>query len=453
MRVSPHEFFEPAELSAAPAEIVKLAIHNPNLAYLRATRPGRIEQIQGQESVMDWVSKMNFPNWRHQRKRQAAYMREQEGLDGENSLANGDQASRERFFGVGGWLGSDALRLWRETIPRAVALLPLLNPFNTWVIRHPDPRDGREAAMQQGDQEWMAACTDGQEIFHRSTILVEEMGGHIGKYAAAHPDEKIAVVSVGGGTALGTMQAIQCSGVDPARVELVLLESDKSLLASDPGDRRGRNMIEQLADRIGYTGKITPRETDAFDPEAMRQVKEELAARGNKVVALDAVGIAEYSNKELGTPDRRRRYGDDYMLFNPEKFMKACLNLVDDEGIALIGQMRADRPNPYFMAGVVSWPLVCRRSIREFARVLRDGGSRMDLTRFSLTPLDTYTMATIFKSEQAAAIAGFTGNESTVEPSPAAETSSRGLLHLVRAAAHAGHSALHAILHRPAVVK
>lgn len=384
-----------------PAQIVKCDIYNPNIAYMNATHPGRYEQIRRQEGVMNAFSAANYRNWGHQRKAKIVYEQDPEHtpetdmLHADESTAYGDPTARRRFFGNGGVVGDPALQLWRSMIPQASALLPLVNPYNTSVVR--DPRTGQERPMSLAAQEWMAACTDGQEIFHRNAIMIEEMGGFLGKYAATHPNQKMTVLSIAGGTALGTMQAIMRSGVDPANVQLVLAE----------GDEHSAKMAFDLAGRIGYTGTITHKKMDIFSPKAMQALKAELDQSEAKVVALDGVGIAEYSNRQLRTKALERRYGEDYMLYDPEAFIQTCLSLVDNEGMAIVGQMRTDRINPHFTRGVVSWPTICMRSVRSFTHLLQKGGAHMNLTKLSLTPLDTYTMATMYKSEQAAHIAGF----------------------------------------------
>jgi len=98
--------------------------------------------------------------------------------------------------------------------------------------------------------------------------------------------------------------------------------------------------------------------------------------------------------------------GEDYLLYNPDKFIATCLDFVDQNGMLMVGQMRSDRHNPYFTRGVVGWPYITLRSINSFARLLRDAGADMSLTKFNLTPVKTYTMASMFKSEIAANMAG-----------------------------------------------
>lgn len=403
----------------APAQIVQVEVYNPNIAYLHALKPAdpvipgqpaeasRYDEIRMQEERMNLFSKAIYKagGWLTQRKAGRIAYEDQINKDSGTELSlidtvdSGDVQSRNKFFSEDGILGDPALRLWRDMIPQASALTPLVNPYNTDEIRH--PQDGRWAPMTDTTREWMTACTDGQEIFHRSAIQVEEMGTYLGKWAAAYPGETMTVMSVAGGTALSTMQGIMRSGVDPALVELVLLEKNEHSV----------QMAYELAARIGYKGAIIHKNTDVFSPQEMQGVKQELDTRGAKVVALDAVGIAEYSNKKLYTKARGRRFGEDYMLYNPDSFVKTCLGFLDEEGMAVIGQMRADRPNPYFTRGVVSWPTICMRSVKQFVEVLSSGGADMGLTKLSLTPLDTYTMATLYASERAARLGGLHGGE------------------------------------------
>jgi hypothetical protein len=395
-----------------PAQIVQPEIADPNIDYLRAVKPGRVEQIQRHEGVMNRWSNIRYKAgaWRRKDTQVLAYEANDPStalnpiaeLDASESIANGDKESREKFFGSGGMLGDPGLRLWQQLIPQASALTPLANPYNTAQIR--DPRSGETATTTDVTKEWMTACTDGWEIRNRTAIMVEEMGTYIGKYAAAHPSEKMTVMSIAGGTALGTMQSILRSGVDPRSVKLLLLENNEHSAA----------MAQELAKSIGYTGEIDRRDTNVFKPEEMQHLKAELDANGEKVIALDAVGIAEYSTAKHRTDAQVRRNGPDYMLYNPDKFVKACLDFVDQDGMAMIGQMRADRPNPYFTRGVVSWPSITMRHPQEFMRVLKDGTADISLTKLSLTPRNTYSMATIYKSERAANLAGLADTELNV---------------------------------------
>ncbi len=250
--------------------------------------------------------------------------------------------------------------------------------------------------MTEYAQEWMTACTDGWEIRNRTALMVENMSAFLSRTAQQEPTRNITVVSVAGGTALATMQAIMHSGVDPAKVELILLESSE----------RSATMAFDLAGQIGFAGKISLEDMDVFSPAAMAELAARLEATGRKATALDAVGIAEYSSTRMRSRALVERYGEDYMLYNPEKFVEACLGLVEADGMAVVGQMRADRPNPYFTRGVVSWPYISMRTVKRFAEVMRDGGVDLSLAKFSLTPLGSYTMATLYKSEAAACLGG-----------------------------------------------
>jgi hypothetical protein len=397
---------DPAQLEITgdliPAQIVKPNIVDPSISYLEAVKPGRVAQVQRHERTLNgWARSRYIAGlWRKKDTPEVAYEGNDPtaavgGLNRSESTANGDRVARDKVFGNKGLLGDPGLRLWRALIPQASALMPLANPYNTDIIR--DPATGETAVSTDTTKEWMTACTDGWEIRNRTAIMVEEMGTFLGKYAATHPGEKITVMSVAGGTALGTMQAIMRSGIDQQNVRLILLENNK----------HSATMALDLAQAVGFTGEIDHRDINVFKPEDMKALKDELAEKNEKVVALDAVGIAEYSTKEHRTPAQVRRNGSDYMLYNPDLFIKTCLDFVDYSGMAMIGQMSTGRNNPYFTRGIVNWPGITMRDPKTFAQLLKDGSADMSLTKLSLTPRDTYTMATIYKTRQAAEIAGF----------------------------------------------
>ena len=425
--LNPADFHLTGDLT--PAQIVACDVYNPNIAYLEATKPGRYSEIRRQERLMDLASRLNFRNWRHQR--QVAYAQDPEAeieqLSAEDSIASGDSDSRKRFFSPTGTFRDESMCLWRDMIPQASALTPLVNPFNTDKLI---AKDGKVVETTAATQEWWTACTDGQEIFHRSAVMIEEIGSYLGKYAAMHPDQKLTVVSVAGGTALSTMQAIQRSGVNPEKIRLLLLE----------GNEESAKMAFGLAEKIDFTGEIVHKAIDVFSPTEMAQVKADLDAENAKVVALDAVGIAEYSSNKLRTSSREKWFGKDSMLFDPEKFVESCLRLVSDDGMAVIGQMRADRLNPYFTRGVIGWPHISMRSVRRFARILQGGGADMRLTKLSLTPRDTYSMATIYRSEQGTRLAGL-HNEDARALFQQSEVATSAVLRAVQAAGCVGNVA------------
>jgi hypothetical protein len=387
--------YEELELNAnaAPAQLVHANVYDPSIAYLESVNPGRVAHIQALERVMNNASKLLYPFWRH---REQAIAYEQSSAtssfeEAEETIAHGDRKSRDRFFNDPFFLGDAGLKAWQSNIPHATALMPLSNPFNSVTVQD---RNGVEVPTTPMTQEWMAACTDGWEIRNRSAIMVDQMGTFLQRYAEVHPNERLTVVSVAGGTALPTMQAIMRSGVDPSRIQLVLVESDKRAVAA----------AADFAERIGFQGAIVHKDVNVFDPKEMAALHEELQAEGAKVAALDAVGIAEYSSTQHRKRAYEQRFGKDYMLYNPDKFLESCLKMVDEDGMAIIGQMMSMsiRPNPYFTRGVVSWPRVTMRKPGRFMELLQQGGANKDLTRLILTPLKAYAMAVIHKSEAGA---------------------------------------------------
>ncbi len=394
--VAPEEIHLQPEL--APAQIYRASIFDPNVAYLEAIAPGRVKQIQDKERLMNDVSRGFLHLWRH-REREIAYDQTQlqgSGLeDVLESTANGDKQSRERYFNDPSFLGDPGLRAWQSTIPQATALMPLANPFNTIAIEN---RKGERVPLTDMTREWMTACTDGWEIRNRTAIMVNEMGSSLSAYTEAHPGEPITVMSVAGGTALGTMQAIIRSGIDQSKVQLVLLESNE----------KSAKMAFELAERIGFMGEIIHKNVDVFSPVDMQNLKDELQGKGIKVAALDAVGIAEYSSTQHRKPEYVQRFGTDYMLYNPDRFLEACLGMVSEDGIAIIGQMLTTRPNPHFTRGVVSWPRICLRKPERFLDLMRSAGADMDLTKLILTPREAYAMAIVYKTDRAAKLGNFT---------------------------------------------
>src|SRR6266568_2993376 len=251
--IAPRELDLSPDLS--PIQIVRTDIYDPNIEYLEATRPGRVRALQSQEQVMNDFSRARFSVWRHH-EHGVPYAQTERRLDSEESIASGDPVSRARYFNDPDFLGDDALRAWRSTVPTAIALAPLANPFNTSKV---EDNHGQLHDVTEYAQEWMTACTDGWEIRNRTALMVESMSTFLSRTAQQEPTKNITVVSVAGGTALATMQAIMHSGVGPARVELILLESSE----------RSATMAFELAEQIGFTSKISLEAMDVFSPAAM----------------------------------------------------------------------------------------------------------------------------------------------------------------------------------------
>jgi hypothetical protein len=417
--IDPRQFDLTPELT--PARIAHVDVYNPNLEYLEAVKPGRYAEIQDQESWMDVASRLNVSQWRNKLDLVYDVSGDSAKLNEEDSVAYGDFELRDRYFSDGSFLGDKALRYWRGHIPTAPALAPLLNPFNTESITN--PKNPQEVAQTtQMTQEWMAACTDGQEIFHRDAIVVDTVGPYVAKFAAANPDKKIILVSVAGGTAISMMRAAMRSGVDPERIELHLIE----------GDENSAKMAFELAERIKFKGQLIHKKKDVFNPEDMAQIKRELDASEGEVVATDAVGIAEYSNSKLRKPGLVKRFGDDYMLYNPEAFIKSVMDLSGENGMVMVGQMLSTRPNKHFTRGVVSWPHITMRSVKTFAKVLQGGGADMSLSEMNITPRGAYAMAGMFKSRKAAEMAGLPDPELKIPDQEMTEMPKPALIRAIR---------------------
>ncbi len=376
-----------------PRKIEQFQIADPHTDYLEAIRPGTVGSIQRQERVMNGFAHLRYKmgSWRRKEATTIAYEQSTAppntdvDLDTTESVANGDKDAHRKYFSPEGVLGDAALVAWQGTIPSAISLMPLTNPMN---IRRIADKHGLENDTTEKTQDWLTACTDGQEIRNRKTIMIDKISSFLSEYSVTHIDEQLTVVSVAGGTALSTMQAIVKSGMP--NVRLLLLE----------GDENSARLSRNLADQIGFTGELEIRKVDVFSPTGMQEVADDLEATGQKAAVADAVGIIEYASAKLRTEARVRRYGEDYHLYNPEKFIASVMNLVADDGMGIIGQMRADRPTPYFTRGVVCWPTICMRSVKRFAEVIDGAGVDMQSTEFSLTPLGVYTMAMIYNSPE-----------------------------------------------------
>ncbi len=349
-----------------PRETVMYGITDPYVAYLRNTSPERFDEIRAQETVMDEFARDRRVAGMWQREPGTPYI----DAAGTERIKRryGDPESQQIFTKGDGYIADPDITAWRKTIPSATALLPLVNPSNI------------EASTNT--REWMTVCTDGWEIRNRGTILAAEVNEALASRDERRPGEMITMVSVGAGTLLPTLQAAANTGKDNVRI--VMLEQDEGSIA----------MAHSLAEEIGFKGEIVVKKVDCFDPEAMEKTVAELEGTATTV---DAVGLYEYINEKATKLKEVLGRGDDYLLFEPVKFMNLINRMVEPGGRLIVGQMRDDRPNADFTMGVIGWPFVVTRSPNELVTLAREAGISPDQMRLALTPLGAYSMLSMDK--------------------------------------------------------
>lgn len=372
------------QVGIAPEDAPKVEyveVYDPWVEHLESRKPGRTAEIKRLERDMSGFAHLRSLEGAWERKPGGAYIDENGEQMSKKAWEYGDPVSRDRFFGDGGILGTPALQSWRTTVPSAVALEPLVKPLNIDMVFD---RKGNLVEADDTTREWMTVCTDGWAIRERATLQAYSAAEHVRAYADAHPGEQVTMVSVASGTALPTLLGAKMSGVEDIR--LVLLEKDGV----------SQMMAKELARKLDFKGQVDIREVDVFDPKQMAEAADQIQAEGGAHY-VDAVGIEEYSDPSLRETALGKRYGEDYMLFDPTAFTKAVLAFGRPGSRTNIGQMRSDRPVADFTFGVVCWPHVCMRSPAEFNKILVDAGAEPKDVTLSFTSQEVYTMATIDK--------------------------------------------------------
>jgi SAM-dependent methyltransferase len=384
--VPPSEFGIPDNL--APVAIKRYDVSDP---YLNRIPPTRLAELRASEAKASARAEGRRLQGKWQRVPGTAYVDENGDIYQKNRIQWGDPVASEEFFGSDATgQGSAALRAWRSLAPRPTALEYLSDPANAAVVVD---RAGRAIPTTPEDREWLAVTTDAGGVRSRGAILGEQFADFVRWHSWVHPKEPIRIMSVACGTALPTAQGAVHAGISNATLSLL------------DGDRRSMGRARELAEAVGFTGRIVATVGDVFNRQTMAQLKEELTAGGvdRRSHIVDAMGIFEYTGAELRSPDAN---DPDSLRYDPAGFLKAVYDLVQPGGRLVLGQMRDDRPNADFTMGVVGWPYICMRSPKEVMEIIVAAGIDPEMVTLSLTPEGLYTVATVDKPAERVQPAG-----------------------------------------------
>lgn len=259
----------------------------------------------------------------------------------------GDPVASTRFYEL---LDSPAVSAWRTLIPSAAALSYLADP---WYSNHVHTADG-DVPIDDVARRMFSLVTDAVAIRSRASLMAELV-----KFTAINGSERegqstpLRWMSVACGTALPVVTAAAHVGIRP---NLLLLDFDIEAL----------KQATQLAESVRFRGQIDKRRMNIFDLAAMEALRLELAELDALPHLIDVMGIFEYTGSNLGV--------------DPVAFLRSVWQILRPGGIMILGQMLDTRPLPDFTMGVVPWPYVEMRSLRELLAITTEAGIPLTCT-------------------------------------------------------------------------
>lgn len=326
--------------------------------------------IQEQEQFRKEEKEINdFAEWRRleghwDRKVGTAYIDENNILQ-ENKENWGDPVSKKKFET---FVGSLASMAWQSKIPSSSALTDLSDPFSLITI---SDNKGNEYPVDDTTRKWLSLCTDAVAIRNRSAI----MSWKIQNFVKENPNKNKSLnqLSVACGTALTPLVTSQFLDID---LHLGLVDIDsKAMIAT-----------RKIAAEIGFKGTIDfTKRLNIFNTERMKKLKQELDDKNMRPSLLDLMGIFEYTGENLGV--------------DPVNFLKSNYDILKDDGILIFGQMRDDRPLQDFTMGVIGWPYVETRSLKEFLQIIYDAEIPIKNTTIFLPDDEVYMIGVIQKNK------------------------------------------------------
>jgi hypothetical protein len=368
-----------------PASITKVSIEDPYVKYLEATDPDLLERIVADERFADADAGRRRARGQWSRRPDTVYQTKDGEWKQKGDKVWGDPEASEAFFGPDG-VNDLALRIWRKYIPGASALEPLTNPFGTMEIIDPDT--GISVPTTPLTRAWFAASTIPIGIRNRGAILAMNMAEAAADWQEEHPDEPFDFMSVACGTTLPTMLGAIAAGVPDALVRQVDLD--------EPTMARGA----VLAKEIKFTGELRKHLMNVFSRRSIARLEHELTADGvdRRPKFIDKAGIYEYANEKLRPADYTNKNS---LLYEPAEFLREWFNVLAPGGRLSFSQLLSSGPMGDFMMGVVPWPTVARRSLREVMQFVVDGGINPDWVNLKQTPEGMHVIGSIDKPEAA----------------------------------------------------
>ena len=258
------------------------------------------------------------------------------------------------------WLGHNAvqaLSLWRELVPNAMALYYLTNPNVGGIIASPS---GETAKVTKETAAQWRFVADAITVRGRGVAMAYLAGEHI---ASMPGDEPIQVLSQASGTAEPMiMAAVEAQQLTSRQAELTVADIDRNALA----------MVGRIATNAGFQGKLNPVTANIL-ADNLRDRLAQKTGRSPEEVGYDIVeqdGFTEY----LPEADDELMAFRGKNLIPASEFLRRSFEYVKPGGININGNMILNRQQSKFVFGAVDWPLINARSEDQILRIYDRAG-------------------------------------------------------------------------------
>jgi hypothetical protein len=384
--LAPSEVGIPDEL--APRLIRQVEVSDPYLWDLAVRKPEAIEDMRRIENETEQMAARRLEAGLWKRSPKTAYFNEQGEEVQKDAGEFGDPVTADWLFTSPEGLNSPLLKKWKKLIPSAKALMYLSDPTGVTELV---TAEGERIDIPEDDparERWIT-CVEAVNIRGRAVVMSEK----VVEYVEQHPEKReyLRWMSVACGTALPAMQGAIRAEVKTS--DLSLLDLDKDAMDSTMA----------LAAEIHYSGSISQRRLNIFNPKRMAALREELTAGDvdMRPDVVDAMGIFEYTGEELGV--------------DPVEFLRSVWGLLKPGGRLIFGQMDKNRPVPNFTMGGIQWPYVSMRSPAEVMKMMKEAGIPLDRVTLTMQENGVYMVLTGDKPEEEALEAGDTAAPQVVD--------------------------------------
>ena len=279
----------------------------------------------------------------------------------------GDPVASSRYFEA---LDSPASDAWHGLIPSAFALLYVADPFGFDHVQF----SGGSVIADDTVRLQLSLCIDAVGIRSRASVMASLVRAilHEPNQARGSRETQARWMSIACGTALPAIKAAVQAEFDG---DLLLIDIDGKALAR----------VKTLASEVGFFGAVTTHRMNIFNPRRMEVLADELRASGNQPNLIDLMGIFEYTGANIGV--------------DPSQFLRSAYDCLAAGGTLILGQMRADRPMPDFLTGVLRWPYIEMRTIDQLMQLVAGAGIKPESVDLYLPADGIYAIGVIRKRE------------------------------------------------------
>lgn len=271
------------------------------------------------------------------------------------------------------WLAAEAvesLRVWRDTVPSAIALSYLGRPHINAIITN---GQGESAVASPETVAHHRFVDDAIGIRERAVALRQLGVDHL---AGFEPGSQIKWLSLASGTAEPSILAAKYAGENSGvHIDLTVADIDEASL----------QFVEKNVIKHQFTGDLHVVKTDILKPD-LREVLASQSGGSAEFHLVENAGFEEYLPQIGDELALFQEGGNAYMegegsiegkgskLLQASEFTKRAWELVAPGGVLVSGNMILERPQFGFVFGIVDWPLINARSEESILRVYEAAG-------------------------------------------------------------------------------